>query len=1212
LKSTGFARPRLRGSQLLNNSFKTLESIFARFRREKAVEPPDPRFVDLAPKEFPEAAGIYLDALNTAIIKEDVLNIALTGPYGSGKSSVIKTFLRQYKKPYLQLSLASFVPDGGQIDRVTKQEIERSILQQILYGVDAAKLPFSRFKRIKAPKKISVGTSLIITIGLYCSWYLFSKQTEILSGKLFEPRDWSNWFNYLSVVAVGLFAWKVVHSAYVNSLGLSLKSISLKDVQIAPAATDQESILNRHLDEILYFFQSTKYELVVIEDLDRFDTPDIFVSLREINGLVNANEGMNRRVKFLYALRDDIFVNTDRTKFFEFIVPIIPIINHSNSIDKLLEHSQRIGLDSLDKQFVREVSRYLSDLRLIQNILNEYVVYDAKLTADEDGRLDSNKLLAIIIYKNVMPKDFAALHRQEGVLASVLRRHDEFVSDAEQKLRGEIAQIKAHIVTGEEQELRDEADLRKVYAMAVIERLPENYQQLFIQDDPLRIAQLTEDGVLETLLQTKKKVSVNIQRPGYHPNRVPVDLKDLETSVDPTRTFEVRKVDIGSKSAKFRRESEKRISELETRLSSLRTRRFNEVVRESPGLIDQVFAEVGENVDLLKYLILEGHIDDTYYQYISLFHSGRLSPKDNSFLIKIRAYNTPPPDFPLDNVAEVVASMRPGDFGQTFVLNRSIVDHLLADEVANASRIGAAVGLISANFQACGDFFRIYYATGTHVDKLVRAVLTKWPNFASIVVDESDGASHVARILAYASDKVSQLPASREALRKFLASNADRVLAEGLEFTPGLLRLLEVEIEEVEKLVDFPDILSFVAQEGLYRISIDNLACIVRRVSGEKNMEALKKRHFSTLNEVNDSALLKRLVSDFSTYVADVLLALPANTDEDISAIAAVLARDDVEHNLRVEFLNKQTAIFPNLSDIPTEFQRFALEGRHVEPTWENCLQFMSSEAYDADLLTAYIQTQEAAAALGQQMMPNGEPALVLQRFVLNNDGIRDPIYRVYVQRIPIKFTGFPDVGSSKKSILIEERKVTFTPTSFQQLDDVALKVQFVAKNFDTYAAAKPEYMIDDDFRGRLLHTSIMDAQKLNVLADIDEAYVAGTPSVAAVVGPLLARTQGAPVDYGAEFIKAIALHSQDIRTKLTVLNRMHLALSVPEIRDVLQAMPMPYQGIATFGKAPKLEDNELNRQLAHWLKDREVISSFSEPLLGGELKINTFRKGPE
>jgi len=73
-----------------------------------------------------------------------------------------------------------------------------------------------------------------------------------------------------------------------------------------------------------------------------------------------------------------MFLNTERTKFFEFIIPVIPIINSSNSIDKVLEQGRRLALDArLDRQFMREVSRYLDDLRLIQNIFNEYALYVA-------------------------------------------------------------------------------------------------------------------------------------------------------------------------------------------------------------------------------------------------------------------------------------------------------------------------------------------------------------------------------------------------------------------------------------------------------------------------------------------------------------------------------------------------------------------------------------------------------------------------------------------------------------------------------------------------------------------------------------------------------------------------------------------------------------------------------------------------------------------
>lgn len=351
------------------------------------------KFVDLAPTSKADKDGIYSEALEFATTNPDVSNIALTGPYGSGKSSVIKSFLRTYRGNALQISLAAFLPEadgiGGSNGKISKQEIERSILQQMLYGADANNLPLSRFKRIQSPKWWAGGVSLLIVLGGIALWYLFQNRADLVSGEFFTPFDRSNWFN-LGVFAFGfVFLWRSLHHIYLKSFGLSLKGVSLKDVEIAPEAAEEESILNKHLDEIIYFFQSTSYDLVVVEDLDRFENPDIFVTLREINGLINANAGVRQQVRFLYALRDDMFANTDRTKFFEFIVPIVPIINHSNSIDKVLEQGQRLSLDErLDAQFLRDVSRYLNDLRLIRNIFNEYAIYVANLETDEEEILE--------------------------------------------------------------------------------------------------------------------------------------------------------------------------------------------------------------------------------------------------------------------------------------------------------------------------------------------------------------------------------------------------------------------------------------------------------------------------------------------------------------------------------------------------------------------------------------------------------------------------------------------------------------------------------------------------------------------------------------------------------------------------------------------------------------------------------------------------------
>lgn len=197
----------------------------------------------------------------------------------------------------------------------------------MLYGADSNNLPLSRFKRIQTPGFLSPLKSLYIVIGTLAIYYVFHQRETVISGAFFNLLSFDGWLKLSVLLFSRIFLWVTVHRFYIASFGLALKGISLKDIQIKPANDDQESILNRHLDEIVYFFQSTKYDLVIIEDLDRFNNPDIFFTLREINSLVNENAGVKRTVRFLYALRDDMFINTDRTKFFEFIIPVIPIIS---------------------------------------------------------------------------------------------------------------------------------------------------------------------------------------------------------------------------------------------------------------------------------------------------------------------------------------------------------------------------------------------------------------------------------------------------------------------------------------------------------------------------------------------------------------------------------------------------------------------------------------------------------------------------------------------------------------------------------------------------------------------------------------------------------------------------------------------------------------------------------------------------------------------
>jgi len=73
------------------------------------------KYRDLAPIDNISNGKEYLKALHWAIRNKRIKNIALTGPYGSGKSSIINTYLKHHpiiRAKHLRISMATFVENA--------------------------------------------------------------------------------------------------------------------------------------------------------------------------------------------------------------------------------------------------------------------------------------------------------------------------------------------------------------------------------------------------------------------------------------------------------------------------------------------------------------------------------------------------------------------------------------------------------------------------------------------------------------------------------------------------------------------------------------------------------------------------------------------------------------------------------------------------------------------------------------------------------------------------------------------------------------------------------------------------------------------------------------------------------------------------------------------------------------------------------------------
>ena len=261
------------------------------------------KFHSLAPTDNAENSDIYLSALDWAIKEPNIKNIALTGNYGSGKSSILNTYQKKSKNKerFLNISLATFDQKDYQKD---DNLIEKSILQQLFYKEKINKTPFSRFKKInnlnsKLWLKILAMILLIFSIIWIINPDIFSNVKNFIVDKFsYNFIFFNNWadsilnfiikstFTIISVIVI-IYILNILYKILVNiSCRLTIKKNDI-ELEITPKDKQtKESIFNKYIDEIIYFFEVTKYNIVIFEDLDRIKNySGLFVKLREMNTL---------------------------------------------------------------------------------------------------------------------------------------------------------------------------------------------------------------------------------------------------------------------------------------------------------------------------------------------------------------------------------------------------------------------------------------------------------------------------------------------------------------------------------------------------------------------------------------------------------------------------------------------------------------------------------------------------------------------------------------------------------------------------------------------------------------------------------------------------------------------------------------------------------------------------------------------------------------
>lgn len=639
---------------------------------------------ELTDKEFEP----YVDEFKTVFSDDLCRNIALSGPYGAGKTSVIKKAREKYRDlTWIFVSLAAFEgcganknPNSANGDSVD-DDVEAEVLRQIIHKVDLSKAPKSRLRKTQDygwARDCGIAIYLFALL-LFC-WGISIPASKVAAGEALSSPDLVIMIAWSGLVLTGL-----TFLLRRNLFSKLLKSFKFMDAELHIEGEDERSPYERCVDEMAYVLNSTSVDVIVFEDLDRFDSLSIFQKMRNLNILVNDSRGKDGKepLRFFYLMRDGLFKEPrDRTKFFDFVIPVVPYVDPSNVQDRFDEALRKVGVEVNDG-FLYQLSSYIDDPRIIHDIADETAHYKSVLFGERtfvDG--DAERLVAILSYKAMFPEDFEHLLVGRGYLHEVLNGKRRLIANLKDWNDDEIVRLESEIKEIDSKLSCNENELTLLYAIPRLSNVSRYIGNFTSIGSPEEVMQAIEanSSAYQILEEIKERLS-----------------GDEEYS---DRLAEIRKSAKSKKSL-----ARARIKWISARKENIDAMSIKQLIEEAPSADDlfifdseqiarsEDFEELGmdrimrnPSFNMIRFLVSSGWIDESYRRYTSNFYSGALCARDYDFLSCVQQAKKVDMEYEPFSPKEIIRRMDAGVFARVGIRNPWLIAELLKDGPENKLR----------------------------------------------------------------------------------------------------------------------------------------------------------------------------------------------------------------------------------------------------------------------------------------------------------------------------------------------------------------------------------------------------------------------------------------------------------------------------------------------------------------------------------------------
>lgn len=1062
----------------------------------------------------------YEQALDFALLAEentDVANIAITGPYGAGKSSVIEAYEKKSRLNFLHISLSHY---NGTDDIETKK-LEEKIVNQLLHQIDYKQIPQTIFRvkdNTSKSSAIAYALGFISLLLLIYGWiHLNEVRTFILSTthkenlKVFFHSTWLNFIWVVVLAGIGTFLlYKLIKLQIDKKL---VKSLKIGGNQVDVSSSSEESYFDRFMNDVIYLFVNSKADVIVFEDLDRFNDATIYEKLQEVNVLVNKRKEIfqNRdsmKLSFLYLIRDDMFKSKDRTKFFDFIIPIIPVMDSSNSYEKFLSTFRSIEiLEDFTKSLLKKLSLYIDDYRLLKNIANEYIIYKNRLGEKID--VDKDKLLSLIVYKNLFPSDFSKLQYGNSFLNRVFSKKDELIKLESDQIQNDLEAVNQQINDTRAEFITTYDELDAIYL--------KNFSDYSIivsgkeeKDFENRAAFISEIKKVDFLVKKREKKT----------NYYSIDLIDSDSDYDirnefdrlhMNETYKKRYSILTSKSEIAQKEllaKKMRLSNklIEVQTSSIKDLLINQEISFFKDLISNAseknnndkeggynYLSESDYFPLLILLLREELIDEKYSDYLTYFYEENLSKDDKTFLRSMYDRNPQPLKYQIQNPDRVLVDMGINDFISYKVKNISLACWILNNKTHYKDYWSALIRDLKENINL--DFVFQFYLKSLDNKILYFDIMNQdWPELIIEIISSNELDTNYDKEM-YLSDYIQTT--SYEIMKK-LGDNEKKILTEYIGQSDLLLNKYSSEKKLINKLNELSrlsirfdnlenDLITYplikeIVKFKMFAINKENIRMILKAFNINVNSENFRSSNYSMLKHLNEADITNALLEEHLNQYMTTYLDFGSSTLlDDTTDIIDILNSEAVQNENKINYINRLQLI-SKITDI-TEIKNRdlwwkVLNSNNLMATPKNVLSLVEENNWELnDEVIRLINSSENLLVFNASSIGEEISRKIFNIILINDNSLKHDQYISMLKSLNLVYEeGVPEeIPVNRLKILIENSIIKFSEQNLISMRNLFTDqiIDFIYNNFNSYIDMITESdLLDHEEMVKLLQSS--------------------------------------------------------------------------------------------------------------------------------------------